>query len=119
MIIGIGTDIIEKERVKKACEKDAFLSRVFTEKELELFRDKKERAAGNWAVKEAVAKALGTGFFGIGIEEIEVLRDEAGRPYVNLYGRAKIKQEELGIKIFFVSISDTKDYVTAVAVAEG
>lgn len=119
MIIGIGNDLIEKERVKKACEKDAFLSRVFTDKELELFKDKKDRAASNWAVKEAVSKALGTGFFGIELSEIEVLRDEAGKPYVNLYGNAKIIQEELGIKTFFVSISDTKDYVCAVVVAEG
>ena len=119
MIIGIGTDLIEKERVKKACEKDAFLSYVFTEAEIELIKKKKDSAAGNWAVKEAVAKAMGTGFLGFKIREIEVLRDELGKPYVNLYGSAKLKQEELGIKTFFVSISDTKEYVSAVAVAEG
>ena len=56
---------------------------------------------------------------GFKIREIEVLRDELGKPYVNLYGSAKLKQEELGIKAFFVSISDTKEYVSAVAVAEG
>ena len=70
-------------------------------------------------MKEAVAKAMGTGFLGFKIREIEVLRDELGKPYVNLYGNAKLKQEELGIKAFFVSISDTKEYVSAVAVAEG
>lgn len=119
MIIGIGNDLIEKSRVKKACEKDAFLSYVFTEHERELILKKPDRAAGNWAVKEAVAKAMGTGFLGFKIREIEVLRDELGKPYVNLYGNAKLKQEELGIKAFFVSISDTKEYVSAVAVAEG
>ena len=118
MIIGIGNDLIEKSRVKKACEKDAFLSYVFTEKERELIVNKPDRAAGNWAVKEAVAKAMGTGFFGFMIRDIEVLRNELGKPYVNLYGKAKLKQEELGIKTIFVSISDTKEYVSAVAVAE-
>lgn len=119
MIIGIGTDLIEKERVKKACGKDAFLLYVFTDDEREMIMKKPDRAASNWAVKEAVAKAMGTGFFGMKIKEIEVLRDEFGKPYVNLYGNARTKKEELKIERFFVSISDTKDYVSAVAVAEG
>jgi len=119
LIIGIGNDLIEKERVKKACEKDAFLSYVFTEAEIELIKKKKDSAAGNWAVKEAVAKAMGTGFFGMKIKEIEVLRDELGKPYVKLYGKALEKQKALGIERFFVSISDTKEYTSAVAVAEG
>ena len=119
MIIGIGTDLIEKERVKKACGKDAFLLYVFTDDEREMIMKKPDRAASNWAVKEAVAKAMGTGFFGIKIKEIEVLRDEFGKPYVNLYGNARTKKEELKIERFFVSISDTKDNVSAVAVAEG
>ena len=119
MIIGIFTYLIEKERVKKACEKDSFLSYVFTEAEIELIKKKKDSAAGNWAVKEAVVKATGTGFFGMKIKEIEVLRDELGKPYVKLYGKALEKQKELGIGRFFVSISDTKEYTSAVAVAEG
>ena len=119
MIIGIGNDLIEKSRVRKACEKDAFLSFVFTEAEIEIIKKKMDSAAGNWAVKEAVAKAMGTGFFGMKIKEIEVLRDELGKPYVKLYGKALEKQKELGIERFFVSISDTKEYTSAVAVAEG
>lgn len=119
MIIGIGNDIIEKERIKKACVKDAFLLYVFTEKERELIKKKADSAVGNWVVKEAVAKSMGTGFNGIRIKEIEVLRDEKGKPYVKLYGKALEKQKELGIERFFVSISDTKEYTTAVVVAEG
>ena len=98
MIIGIGNDLIEKSRVKKACEKDAFLLYVFTEPERELIQKKPDRAAGNWAVKEAVAKAMGTGFLGFKIREIEVLRDELGKPYVNLYGNAKLKQRNWGLR---------------------
>ena len=89
------------------------------EKPVMSIKKKKDSAAGNWAVKEAVAKAMGTGFFGMKIKEIEVLRDELGKPYVKLYGKALEKQKELGIERFFVSISDTKEYTSAVAVAEG
>lgn len=119
MIIGIGNDIIEKHRVEKACLRDAFLAYVYTDAERELMGRRKSVAAGNWCVKEAVAKALGTGFRGFKPRDIEVLRDELGKPFVILYGRAKEKALELGISDIFVSISDTKGYVAAVAVAEG
>lgn len=119
MIIGIGTDIIEIERIKKACDKDAFLSYSFTEKEAELFKGKAISLAGNWCVKEAVVKALGTGFRGCKAREIEVLRDEKGRPFVNLYGGAKEIAERLGIAYFHVSISNLKQMAVAFVVAEG
>jgi holo-[acyl-carrier protein] synthase len=61
MIIGIGNDIIEIERVRKACEKEAFLRRVYTEEERLQSKGKSSYYAGNWAVKEAVGKAFGTG----------------------------------------------------------
>ena len=89
MIIGIGTDLIEIERIKKACVKEAFLLRSFTLEERACIDGRPERAAGNFAVKEAVSKAMGTGFRGIGLNEIEVLRDAFGKPYINLYGRAE------------------------------
>lgn len=119
MIVGIGTDIIEIERVRKACEKEAFLRKYYTEKEQELIRDRGQRAASNFAVKEAVAKVLGCGFSGCHPAEIEVLREKSGKPYVCLYGRAKQKAAELQIRKIHVSISDTCDYVTAFAVGEG
>ena len=118
MIIGIGNDIIEQARVKKACEKDAFLSYVFTEKERELIKERPNRAAGNWAVKEAVAKVFGTGFSGVKPIEIEVLRGEHGEPYVNLYGNAKQMAEKLGIDRIHVSISNTKEMASAIAIGE-
>lgn len=118
MIIGIGTDIIEQARVRKACEKAAFLMRVYTEQEQELIRERPGRAAGNWAAKEAVAKVFGTGFSGVSPREIEVLRDEAGAPYVRLCGGAAAQAERLGILRLHVSISDTKEYACAFAVGE-
>ena len=60
MILGVGTDMIEIERVRKACEKQAFFTRCFSIREQELIRGHMEKAAGNFAVKEAVAKVFGT-----------------------------------------------------------
>ena len=80
MIYGIGTDLVEIERIKKACMKEAFLVRCFTPREIELFEGNMVKAAGNFAVKEAVSKALGTGFRGFWPSDIEVLRDELGNP---------------------------------------
>ncbi len=119
MIIGVGTDLIEIERVGKACEKQAFLSRVYTEEECRKFGGNAAKLAGNFAVKEAVAKALGTGFRSFLPGDIEVLRDDKGKPFVNLLGGARDMAKELGIQTIHVSITNTKEYASAVAVAEG
>lgn len=119
MIIGIGTDLIEIERIRKACVKEAFLLRSFTLEERLCIEGRPAKAAGNFAVKEAVSKVMGTGFRGIGLNEIEVLRDDLGKPYVNLYGRAKERAESLGIQRWHVSISNTKTLATAYVIGEG
>jgi len=119
LIIGIGTDLIEIDRVIKACEKDAFLIKYFTQKEIDLIRKDLRKSADNFAVKEAVAKMFGTGFRGIMPIEIEALRDELGKPFVNLYGKARELSLELGIDTIHVSISNTKLYSTAYVVGEG
>ncbi len=118
MIIGIGTDLIEIERVKKACESQAFYTRCFSIKEQNLIGDNFSKAAGNWAVKEAVGKSFGTGISGFGLNEIEVLRNEKGKPYVVLTGKAKLKSQELGIDKIHVSISNTKEYALAYVISE-
>ena len=119
MVKGIGTDLIEIERIEKACATEAFLVRYFTEKERDLVKENPCKAAGNFAVKEAVSKVFGTGVIGFDLKDIEVLRDDLGKPYVNLYGRAKLVSESLGIDCIHVSISDTKTLVVAFAVGEG
>ena len=88
MIVGIGTDLIEIERIKKACEKEA-LVRVYTEEERRQAGGKVSRLAGDFAVKEAVSKVFGTGFRGFGLLDIEVLRDELGKPWVRLHGEQR------------------------------
>ena len=119
MLTGVGCDLIELDRVKKACEKEAFLSRVYTEEERWQADGKISVLAGTFAVKEAVAKVLGTGFRTFMPIDVEVLRDELGKPYVVLHGNAKVLAEEKKICRIEVSISDTKDYVMAFAVGEG
>lgn len=119
MIIGIGTDIIEIERIKKACSREAFLLRSFTMPEREFIAGRAEKAAGNFAVKEAVSKVMGTGFRGISLNEIEVLRDSFGKPYIRLYGRASERALNMGIEKWHVSISNTKTLAIAYVIGEG
>lgn len=117
MISGLGIDIIEVERIENAVNKnERFLTRNFTEKEIEYFNKKGSKftsIAGNFAAKEAISKALGTGFRGFNFSDIEVLRDELGRPIVRLYNGADAKAKELGITEFMVSISHTHIYAVA------
>jgi len=83
MIKGIGIDIIEIDRIAKAIEKKGFIERIFTRNE----RPKAAKPtfyAGRFAAKEAVVKALGTGFRGITWQDIEVLSDSLGKPYITL-----------------------------------
>jgi len=86
MIIGIGTDIIEIDRIKKAIDRtNGFIEKIFTDKEITLFKSKNMRSeviAGNFAAKEAISKSLGTGIRGFSLKEIEVLRDDLGKPIV-------------------------------------
>lgn len=118
MITGIGVDLIEISRVLKACQKEGFLKRCYTEREIELFKADRKKAADNFAVKEAVAKLLGTGFRGFSPIDIEVLRDTQGKPYVNLFGEAKELAAHQGIDKIHVSITNTKELANAFAVGE-
>ncbi len=118
MIYGIGTDLIEVERVKKACEKESFRKKIYTEQEQCLIAEHAQRAAGNFAVKESMVKAFGTGFGKISPIDIEVLREVSGKPYVVLHGPAKELAETLHIQHIHVSISNLKDYAVGYVVLE-
>lgn len=119
MILGIGTDIIEIDRIKRACLNESFLERAFTKSELDEAKGSVSFLAGCFAVKEAVAKCFGTGVSGFGLTDIEALRGSKGKPYVNLYNNAKKIFEALGGTNIQVSISDTKDIAVAFAIIEG
>ena len=116
MIFGIGNDIIRISKFDTISEH--FIKRIYTEREVEAAKGRPSFYAGNFSVKESVAKAFGTGIRGFNLNDIEVLRDELGKPYVTLYNDAKRKSHELGINNIFVSISNYEDYVSTMAVAE-
>ena len=80
MILGVGTDLIEIRRMEKACKKDYFVVRTFTDMESRQAKGSASKLAGSFAVKEAVAKALGTGFRTFMPIDVEVLRDDMGKP---------------------------------------
>lgn len=121
MILGIGTDIIEIQRIQRTVERTPkFLEKIFTEREIELFKSKAmkyETIAGNFAVKEAISKAIGRGFRGFSFNDLEILRDELGRPIANVSDKVK---EILGYKdvIFHISISHNKSYAIAFVTLE-
>ena len=127
MIIGIGVDIIEIERVRQAIQNNKnFLSKLFTEKEIDYFISRKmnsEVIAGNFAAKEAVSKALGTGIRGFSFKDIEILRNELGKPEVILHNGAKLIGNKLirnnnSLKIH-LSISHNNSSAIAYSVLEG
>ena len=117
----IGTDIIEIQRIQRTVERTPkFLEKIFTEREIELFKSKAmkyETIAGNFAVKEAISKAIGRGFRGFSFNDLEILRDEFGRPIANVSDKVK---EILGYKdvIFHISISHNKSYAIAFVTLE-
>lgn len=123
MIIGIGTDVIEIERIEKATHKtDTFFNKIYTTREQSYYRESHKRVetlAGLFAAKEAISKALGTGFRGFSASDIEIVPNELGKPEAYLYGEAKILANSLGICKIHVSISHCKAYATAFAIAEG
>ncbi|MCR5690886.1 MAG: holo-ACP synthase [Eubacterium sp.] len=116
MLVGIGVDSVEISRVIKACEKEHFFHKIFSEREREQMDPKRKRAASDFAGKEAVVKVFGTGFTGIRAGDIEILRHPNGQPYVVLQGSALDKAKELGIDEIKISITTTKELATAFAV---
>lgn len=127
MIIGIGVDIIEIERVRQAIQNNKnFLSKLFTEQEIDYFISRNmnsEVIAGNFAAKEAVSKALGTGIRGFSFKDIEILRNELGKPEVILHSGAKLIGNKLignnnSLRIH-LSISHNNSSAIAYSVLEG
>ncbi|WP_446897892.1 holo-ACP synthase [Clostridium sp. LBM24168] len=122
MIIGVGTDIVKISRIKNAvCTHPNFIDRLFDQKEVEYFNSKKlapEFIAGRFAAKEAVSKALGTGFIGFGFKDILINRTTSGKPIVVLRGRAKLLAEKYGNFKIHLSISHEFDNAVAFAVME-
>ena len=118
MVLGLGLDLVEIGRIAKACEKPHFRARIFTPAENARIDERgAQTAAGIFAAKEAVVKALGTGFRGFGPAAIEVRVDALGKPLCALSGKAL--ERMLGGETIHLSITHTGDMAAAVAILEG
>ena len=120
MIVGIGNDIIEIERIEKAISKEGFKNKIYTQRELENIEKRGNRTetyAGIFSAKEAISKAIGTGVREFSLTDLEILNDDLGKPYVVVSEKLdkilKTKKEDYQIEI---SISHSKKYAIAMAI---
>lgn len=120
--VGLGIDIVEIGRMEKILERTpSFARRVFSQEEQDYCNSKTSPAthyALRFAAKEAVLKALGTGFaYGIGPRDVEVERDANGRPSAKLHGRAQEIADKRGVRELSISLSRTHTDAVACAMA--
>ncbi|MDD4236997.1 MAG: holo-ACP synthase [Desulfotomaculaceae bacterium] len=123
-IIGVGTDIVEIDRIKLAVERSGnrFLERIYTSEEItycEARRDRFACYAARFAAKEAILKALGSGLAGCRWVEVEVSRIQGRPPGVLLHGAAAALADERGIGSFHITLSHSREFAVAFAVAAG
>jgi holo-[acyl-carrier protein] synthase len=124
MIVGIGLDLIEVDRIRDVYlrHRDRFTHRILTEAERAYvlrYKDPGERLAGRWAAKEAALKALGTGLGnGIGWRDVEIHRSASGKPELVLHGRARALAAELGATVFHVTITHGNGLAMAQVILE-
>jgi holo-[acyl-carrier protein] synthase len=124
MIVGIGVDIAETERISRSLEQygERFIKRICTPAEVaycERFKNRAERYAARFAAKEAAFKALGTGWSkGVHWLDVEVTHQPSGKPELVLTGRAQEVARELGVSRASLSISHADRYVVAQVIFE-
>ena len=120
MIRGIGTDIVEIDRISNAIKKEFFLKKAFNDSEIDMAvgRKKDRFLAGNFATKEAFVKALGTGFRGVELKDLAVLRDELGKPFIKICNNLNRHLQGIDENKIHVSISNTDSLAIAMVVIE-
>ncbi|PNH92373.1 holo-ACP synthase [Vibrio diazotrophicus] len=124
MIVGLGTDIAEIERIEKALNRsgEAFAQRILTESELEVFTNLKQKGrylAKRFAAKEAASKALGTGIaHGVSFQDFEISNDENGKPVLTLSGKAQQIAQASSVRSVHLTISDERHYAVATVILE-
>lgn len=121
-VTGVGVDIVSIERMQTVLTRTpAFVKNVFTEQERHYCEHKARPAAhyaARFAAREAVLKALGIGFLnGVAFDDVEVVREESGKPQAVLHGKAKQVAEEKGVVAIHLSLSLTNDVAVANALA--
>ena len=118
-MLSTGVDLIEIDRVAGTLERygERFLRRIFTPGEIAYCRGRAPNLAARFAAKEAVMKCLGTGFRGVGWRDVEVVRAPSGAPSPRLHGRALRRAERLGVTEIGISLSHSRGFAMAFAVA--
>ena len=123
MILGIGIDVIQVERIRRWKEIPGLLERYFHPRELETAKMNGKNGilslAARFAAKESFAKAVGTGVDGFSLRDIEVINDPKGKPELRLYDRAAMVLEKFGGKRVLVSLTHEEDNAIAMVVIEG
>lgn len=116
MIVGVGVDLVDLTRFElKLNQTPGLLEKIFAISE----RDSKAQTlAGFWAAKEAVIKAIGNPQ-GLAWHDIEISKDELGKPQLNISGATRIRADEMGITSWHLSISHDGGMATAFVIAEG
>lgn len=124
MIIGIGTDICEVERIRAVYEKhgERFIKRILTVHEIKPFSSEEQTVrylAKRYAAKEAIAKAFGTGIGGaIGFQDCIITRSSLGAPGIEFIGRGAQLAQARGVTHAHVSLTDEKNLVAAFVILE-
>lgn len=120
-MLSSGIDLIEIARIERAIDRhgERFFRRFYTEQEIEFCAGRARSLAGRFAVKEAVAKALGTGIGDFDWTDIEIVCDGRGRPELFLHNRAFTVAERQGLSEWSISISHTDTHAIGLAVAIG
>lgn len=122
MIVAIGIDIVEIKRIEVAMKRnDNFVDRILTNREKDLLIEKGSRSsalAASFAAKEAVSKVLGTGIGTVSWQEIEILNDEQGAPFVVLHGKAALVAQKKRIDQVLISITHDKRVAYANALGQ-
>lgn len=119
MILGIGVDLVEVGRIRRAIERygDRFVRRIFTDAEARYCRScahPEQRFASRFAAKEAALKALGVGWQkGVRFVDVELSNNELGAPAISLNGRALELSRELGVERIHVTLTHHKDFAVA------
>ena len=124
-LLGIGVDVVQNKRIKKLLKNKNFINRTFGKNEIKISKknsDKTNYFAKRFSAKEALVKAIGTGFRNnLNFKDIEILNDKLGKPYYIKSNKInKIVKSRFNIKKFdlFLSISDEKDYSVAFTILQ-
>ena len=124
MIYGIGIDLCSIRRVQNIKDLNKFANKILTSGEINHLDTLDQKNSVNYlakqfAAKEALSKALGTGLIGdVKLNLIEIDRDQSGKPYIKMNDHMKTLLSKIGVNSTFVSLADDSDFAVATVILE-